>query len=63
MIITLPLSVEQINSIAVCGGVGRSGWQYLNGVGIKANGLSAFHLWHSFGVGTNIPITWISVGY
>ena len=63
MIITLPLSVEQINSIAVCGGIGKSGWEYLNGVGFRANGLSSFDLYHSFGSGSNCPITWISVGY
>lgn len=61
--IMLPISITQANSIAVCGGIGGSGWQYLNGVGIKGSGLPSFDLWHSFGNGVNIPITWITVGY
>lgn len=59
----LPISITQVNSIAVCGGIGGNGWQYLNGVGLKNIGLSSFDLWHSFGSGVNIPITWITVGY
>ena len=63
MTITLPLSVEQTYSIAVCGGIGTSGWEFLNGVGIKGTKRTFFDLWHSFGNTTNAPITWISVGY